>query len=38
MNKNVIIDHLGEITILLSRHFKFPDDFKKLFNENDIGI
>jgi len=35
LSKNVTIDHLGQITILLGDHFLFPDNIEKLFNDGD---
>jgi len=37
-SKNITIDHLGQITILLGDYFSFPDNFDKLFNDRDSGI
>ena len=32
------MDNLGQITITLSDYFTFPDDFEKLFNEDDSDL
>jgi len=37
-SKNVTIDHLGKITILLGDYFSFPNNFKKLFNDGDSEL
>ena len=34
-SKNITIDHLGQITILLGDYFSLPDNFEKLFNDGD---
>ena len=33
--KNITIDHLGQITLILGDYFSFPDNFEKLFNNGD---
>ena len=35
LSKNITIDHLGKITILLGDYFSFPGNFEKLFNDGD---
>ena len=37
-NKNITIDNIGQITILLGDYFSFPENFKKLFNEGDSKL
>ena len=37
-SKNITIDHLGQITILLGDYFSFPDNFEKLFNDGSSEI
>ena len=37
-SKNITIDHLGQITILLADYFSFPDNFEKLFNDGDSEL
>ena len=37
-SKNITIDHLGLITIILSDYFEFPDKFEKLYNEGDSKL
>ena len=32
------MDHVGRITIELGDYFEFPDNFKKLFNDNDQAL
>ena len=34
-SKNITIDHLGQITIVLGDYFSFPKNFKKLLNNSD---
>jgi len=38
LSKNITIDHLGKMTLLLGDYFSFPDNFQKLINERDIGL
>jgi len=38
ISKNITIDHLGQITLLLADYFSFPDNFEKLFNDGDSKI
>ena len=35
LSKNITIDHLGQITIVLGNYFSIPDNFKKAFNEGE---
>jgi len=37
-SKNITIDHLGKITIVLSDYLSFPDNFQKLFNDGDTEL
>ena len=37
-SKNITIDHLGLVTIVLGEYFSFPDDFMKLFNDGDSEL
>jgi len=37
-SKNITIDSFGHITVLLGDHFSFPDNFEKLFNDDDSGL
>ena len=34
-SKNITIDHLGQINLLLGDYFSFPDNFVKLYNDGD---
>jgi len=34
-SKNLTIDNLGQITLLLGDYFSFPDNFEKLYNDGD---
>ena len=34
-SKNITIDHLGQINLLLGDYFSFPDNFEKLYNDGD---
>jgi len=35
LSKNITIDNLGQITMLLGDYFLFPDNFEKLYNDGD---
>ena len=37
-SKNITIDHLGLVTIVLGEYFSFPDNFMKLFNDGDSEL
>jgi len=37
-SKNITIDNLSRITIVLGDYFSFPDNFEKLFNDGDSEL
>jgi len=37
-SKNITIDHLAQISIVLGDYFTFPENLQKLFNEGDIKL
>ena len=37
-SKNITIDHLGQVTIVLGDYFSFPDNIMKLFNDGDSEL
>jgi len=34
-SKNVIIDYMGKVTLLLGDYFSIPDNFEQMLNDGD---